>query len=181
LIIFFRKHANKLGILARNVFFNRKFKNGGIKQMGRSRETYNKKDVRKKKEKKRKDKLAKKMAKRDEDGNSGLDNMIAYVDEFGNITDKPKDPDEIEETNVEDIEVSIPKGSNVQASKERTGKIISFFDSKAYGFIRDDDTGDTVFVHVNNAHDDIGEGDKVSFETEKGEKGLAAVNVKVIK
>jgi len=148
--------------------------------MGRSRETFNKKDVRKKKEKKRKDKLAKKMAKREEEPKSGLDDMIAYVDEFGNITDTPKDPDEVEETNVEDIEVSVPKGPNTGPGSERTGVIVNFYDSKGYGFIRDDDTRDTIFVHVNNAVDEIAEGSKVSFETERGEKGLSAIKVKVI-
>jgi len=148
--------------------------------MGRSRETFNKKDVRKKKEKKRKDKLAKKMAKREEDPKSGLDDMIAYVDEFGNITDTPKDPGEVEETSVEDIEVSVPKGPNTGPVQEKTGVIVNFYDTKGYGFIRDDETRNTIFVHVNNAIDEIGEGSKVSFETERGEKGLSAIKVKVI-
>jgi len=149
--------------------------------MGRSRETFNKKDVRKKKEKKRKDKLAKKMAKRDEDGKSGLDDMIAYVDEFGNITDTPQDPADKEELNAEDIEVSIPKSDGTAQDKTRTGTITNFYDSKGYGFIRDADTKESIFVHVNNAQEEIFEGNKVSFETEKGPKGLAAVNVKVIR
>ncbi len=149
--------------------------------MGRSRETFNKKDVRKKKEKKRKDKLAKKMAKREEDGKSGLDDMIAYVDEFGNITDTPQDPADKEELNAEDIEVSIPKSDGTAQDKTRTGTITNFYDSKGYGFIRDADTKESIFVHVNNAQEEIAEGNKVSFETEKGPKGLAAVNVKVIR
>jgi|SRR6056297_1128952 len=149
--------------------------------MGRSRETFNKKDVRKKKEKKRKDKLAKKMAKREEDGKSGLDDMIAYVDEFGNITDTPQDPADKEELNAEDIEVSIPKSDGTAQDKTRTGTITNFYDSKGYGFIRDADTKESIFVHVNNAQEEISEGNKVSFETEKGPKGLAAVNVKVIR
>ncbi len=149
--------------------------------MGRSRETFNKKDVRKKKEKKRKDKLAKKMAKREEDGKSGLDDMIAYVDEFGNITDTPQDPADKEELNAEDIEVSIPKSDGTAQDKTRTGTITNFYDSKGYGFIRDADTKESIFVHVNNALEEIAEGNQVSFETEKGPKGLAAVNVKVIR
>lgn len=149
--------------------------------MGRSRETFNKKDVRKKKEKKRKDKLAKKMAKREEDPKSGLDDMIAYVDEYGNITDTPQDPADKEELNAEDIEVSIPKSDGTAQDKTRTGTITNFYESKGYGFIRDADTKESIFVHVNNALEEIAEGNKVSFETEKGQKGLAAVNVKVIR
>ena len=148
--------------------------------MGRSQESFNKKDVRKKKEKKRKDKMAKKLARKDTDSKS-LDDMIAYVDEFGNITSKPQDPADKEETNAEDIEVSIPKSDGTSRSKERTGTVTNFYDSKGFGFIRDADTKESIFVHINNTHEDIAEGNKVSFETEKGQKGLAAINVKVIR
>jgi cold shock CspA family protein len=148
--------------------------------MGRSSESFNKKDVRKKKEKKRKDKMAKKLARKDTDSKS-LDDMIAYVDEFGNITSKPQDPSDKEETNLEDIEVSIPKSDGTSRSKERTGTVTNFYDSKGFGFIRDADTKESIFVHINNTHEDIAEGNKVSFETEKGQKGLAAINVKVIR
>lgn len=133
--------------------------------MGRSRETFNKKDVRKKKEKKRKDKLAKKMAKREEDPKSGLDDMIAYVDEYGNITDTPQDPADKEELNAEDIEVSIPKSDGIAQDKTRTGTITNYYDSKGYGFIRDADTKESIFVHVNNALEEIAEGNKVIVNT----------------
>jgi cold shock CspA family protein len=148
--------------------------------MGRSSESFNKKDVRKKKEKKRKDKMARKLARKDTDSKS-LDDMIAYVDEFGNITSKPQDPADKEETNAEDIEVSIPKSDGTSRTKIRTGTVTNFYDSKGFGFIRDADTKESIFVHINNTHEDIAEGNKVSFETEKGQKGLAAVNVKVIR
>ena len=149
--------------------------------MGRSSESFNKKDVRKKKEKKRKDKMAKKLARKDTDTKSGLDDMIAYVDEFGNITSEPQDPAEKEEMNVEDIEVSIPKSDGTVRNKEKTGVVTNFNDSKGYGFIRDAETRESIFVHINNTLEDIAEGNKVNFETEKGQKGLAAVNVKVIR
>jgi cold shock CspA family protein len=148
--------------------------------MGRSSESFNKKDVRKKKEKKRKDKMARKLARKDTDSKS-LDDMIAYVDEFGNITSKPQDPADKEETKAEDIEVSIPKSDGTSRSKERTGTVTNFYDSKGFGFIRDADTKESIFVHINNTQEDIAEGNKVSFETEKGQKGLAAINVKVIR
>lgn len=148
--------------------------------MGRSSESFNKKDVRKKKEKKRKDKMAKKLARKDTDSKS-LDDMIAYVDEFGNITSKPQDPADKEETNAEDIEVSIPKSDGTSRTKIRTGTVTNFYDSKGFGFIRDADTKESIFVHINNTQEDIAEGNKVSFETEKGQKGLAAINVKVMR
>ena len=149
--------------------------------MGRSSESFNKKDVRKKKEKKRKDKLAKKQARKDSDSKGGLDDMIAYVDEYGNITSKPQDPSDKEEMNIEDIEVSVPKSDGTLRTKVKTGVVTNFNDSKGFGFIRDTDTKESIFVHINNTLEDIAEGNKVSFETEKGQKGLAAVNVKVIR
>ena len=56
--------------------------------MGRSKETFGKKEVRKKKEKKRKDKQKKRLEKKEQDPQGGED-MIAYVDEFGRLTDTP--------------------------------------------------------------------------------------------
>lgn len=149
--------------------------------MARSQETYNKKEVRKRKEKKRKDKAAKKLERRDSEGGSSLDDMIAYVDAHGNITDTPPDPADQEEIKVEDILISPPKRENVTEDPNRTGTVSFFNDSKGYGFIKDSITKDGVFVHINNCVDDIKEGNLVTFEVEKGHKGLAAVNVKISK
>jgi len=149
--------------------------------MGRSRESFNKSDIRKKKEKKRKDKMAKKLARKDSDSSGSLDDMIAYVDEFGQITSTPQDPANKEETSLEDIEISIPKSDGTSRIKTRTGTVTTFYDSKGFGFIRDSDTRESIFVHINNTEEDIAVGNKVSFETEKGQKGLTAVNVKVIR
>ena len=77
--------------------------------MGRSQESFNKKDIRKKKEKKRQDKEKKKMARKDSDRKSSLDDMIAYVDENGMITSIPPEPGVKKKTKAEDIEISVPK------------------------------------------------------------------------
>ena len=61
--------------------------------MGRSQETFGKKEVRNKKDKKRKDKEQKRAKKKSEGKKSNFDDMIAYVDEFGMITSTPPDPD----------------------------------------------------------------------------------------
>ena len=61
-----------------------------------------------------------------------------------------------------------------------TGKVKFFNDSKGYGFITPDNGNKDVFVHANGLIDDIKEGDRVSYDTEEGRKGLNAVNVKVI-
>ncbi len=146
--------------------------------MGRSQESFNKKEVRKKKAKKRQDK--KRLAKKDDDKKGGLDDMIAYVDENGRLTDTPPDPASKKKTKVEDIEISIPRQDpNDRPDPIRRGRLTFYNDSKGYGFIRDAETQESIFVHVNEFQDDIMEGNMVSFEVEKGMKGPAAVRVKL--
>jgi cold shock CspA family protein len=148
--------------------------------MGRSQESFNKKEVRKKKEKKRQDKEKKRLARKDGDKKGGLDDMIAYVDENGRLTDTPPDPATKKKTKVEDIEISIPRQDpNDRPDPIRRGRLTFYNDSKGYGFIRDAETQESIFVHVNEFQDDIMEGNMVSFEVEKGQKGPAAVRVKL--
>jgi len=148
--------------------------------MGRSQESFNKKEVRKKKEKKRQDKEKKRLARKDGDKKGGLDDMMAYVDENGRLTDTPPDPASKKKTKAEDIEISIPRQDpNDKPDPIRRGRLTFYNDSKGYGFIRDAETQESVFVHVNEFQDDIMEGNMVSFEVEKGQKGPAAVRVKL--
>ena len=55
-----------------------------------------------------------------------------------------------------------------------------FNDAKGYGFIEQED-GDDVFVHHSGINatgfKSLNEGDRVTFDVEQGQKGLAAVNV----
>ncbi|GET29111.1 cold-shock protein [Prolixibacter sp. SD074] len=149
--------------------------------MGRSQETFNKKEVRNKKVKKRKEKVMRRQAKKDNEKKGSLDDMIAYVDENGMITDTPPDPGKKTKTKAEDIEISIPKKEDMeQPDPIRKGKVTYYNDSKGYGFIRDTETQDSVFVHVNNTLDEINEGSKVTFEVEPGPKGPVAVRVKLL-
>ncbi len=60
------------------------------------------------------------------------------------------------------------------------GTVKFFNDSKGYGFITPDNGGKDIFVHANGLIDDIREGDKVTYDTEEGRKGLNAVDVKVV-
>ena len=58
---------------------------------------------------------------------------------------------------------------------------VKFFNTeKGYGFITPSDSSEDIFVHNSGLIDDIRENDKVSFETEQGQKGLNAVKVSVI-
>ncbi len=150
--------------------------------MGRSQETFNKKEVRKKKEKKRKDKEKKRLARKENEKKSGLDDMIAYVDENGMISSTPPDPSKKTETKLEDIETTPPKRESIEpADLIRKGIVTFYNEAKGFGFIKDLETQESIFVHVNNMLEEIKEGNVVSFETTKGPKGLAAVEVKLFK
>jgi cold shock CspA family protein len=151
--------------------------------MARSKETYNKKEVQKKKEKKRKDKEKKRLERKEtgRDGNN-LDDMIAYVDEFGNITSTPDDLSKRSKIKAEDIEISVTKNSSpINEDPTRRGTVSFFNDSKGYGFIKDSVTKESIFVHINGLVDPVKENNNVTFEVEKGPKGLNAFNVKLDK
>ncbi len=150
--------------------------------MGRSQETFNKKEVKNKKDKKRKDKEKKRLERKDNDKPSSLNDMIAYVDENGMITSTPPDPNKKKAIiNSEDIEISIRKQENIPYDPIRKGTVTFFNDSKGYGFIRDSESQESIFVHVNNVLEGIREGNLVTFEVEKGLKGFTAVHVKLFK
>lgn len=149
--------------------------------MARSQETFNKKEREKKRQKKAKEKKERRVERKDQAIEGTLDNMMAYVDEFGNISDTPPDPIKIpKKVDAESIEIGVPKRIEEEEPSERTGKIDFFNHQKGYGFIREITTQDKYFVHVNGLIDDVDEGDKVTFELEKGLKGLNAVNVKKV-
>ncbi len=61
------------------------------------------------------------------------------------------------------------------------GRVKWFNDKKGYGFIETKDQGD-VFVHhtaiVSEGFRSLSEGERVSFEVERGPKGPQAVNVR---
>ncbi len=147
--------------------------------MAKSKETFNKKEKEKKKLKKRQDKEEKKEERQANSRNgNNLDEMIAYVDENGNFTSTPPDPRNRVVINVEDIQVGIKKQEPVdEKDLIRTGTVTMFNEQKGYGFIKDSQTQESVFVHINALSIRIKEHDKVTFEVENGFKGKNAVNV----
>jgi CspA family cold shock protein len=60
-----------------------------------------------------------------------------------------------------------------------TGTVKFFNESKGFGFIIDSASGEEIFVHVTALIDNIREGDKVTFQTERGKKGMNALDVKI--
>jgi hypothetical protein len=94
--------------------------------MAKSQDTWNKKEMEKKRLKKRQDKEQKKEERKAnaKEGTS-FDDMIAYVDENGNLTSTP--PTGIrKQTKAEDIQIGIPKRVDVEMDVIRKG-IVTFF------------------------------------------------------
>lgn len=151
--------------------------------MGRSQETFNKKEVRNKKEKKRKDKAEKRLAKKDVEKSGNLEDMMAYVDEYGNISSTPPDPNKKKiVVKSENIEIGTPKREAAQPEDLIRKGIVTFFNtSKGFGFIKDSATQESVFVHVNNLVEGIKENNVVTFEMSMGPKGPTATQVKLFK
>jgi cold shock CspA family protein len=147
--------------------------------MAKSQITFNKKEKEKNRLKKRLDKQQKKEDRKSNSAGGGLENMLAYVDEFGNITDTPPDPSKRKKVNASSIEISVPKREE-EVPYLRSGKVEFFDDSKGFGFIRETETQEKYFVHVNGLTERIKENDMVSFDLERGLKGMNCVNVKKI-
>ncbi len=150
--------------------------------MGRSQATFGKKENEKKRLQKRKDKEQKKEERKANTNNgNNLDEMMAYVDDNGNITSTPPDPTKKKKViKQEDIQIGVPKQEDLEpADVVRKGSITFFNESKGYGFIKDSETQESVFVHLNGLIDNVKEGDKVTFEVEMGQKGPNAVLVRL--
>ncbi|MCX6316171.1 MAG: cold shock domain-containing protein [Bacteroidetes bacterium] len=146
-------------------------------------ETWNKKEREKKKQQLKKEKAEKKKERKEssKDGKS-FDDMLAYLDENGNLTSKPPDPSRKIEVKLEDIEIGVPKQLPINPADLIRKGIVTFFNqSKGYGFIKDMVTQESVFVHINSLSGEIKENNRVTFEVEMGPKGANAVNVKVVK
>jgi len=147
--------------------------------MAKSQATYSKKENEKKRLKKQKDKQEKK-EERQANAKKGLalEDMMAYVDENGNISSTPPDPKKKKVINTEDIQIGISRQEDIiDVNPVKKGTVTFFNDSKGYGFIKNTETQDSIFVHANGLITQIKEGDKVTFEVEMGQKGPTAVKV----
>ncbi len=146
--------------------------------MARAQETFGKKEREKKRLKKREDKQKKKEARKANATGGGFENMLAYVDENGHLTDTPPDPSKKVKVDAKSIEIGVPKREEVEIDPIRNGRVEFFNDSKGYGFIKDLEDQEKYFVHINGCLEEIVEGNKVTFELERGMKGMNAVRVK---
>ena len=71
-----------------------------------------------------------------------------------------------------------------QMERGKMNGVVKWFnDEKGYGFIKTDELDKDVFVHYSGIAGDgfkkLAEGQKVTFDTEDGDKGIKAINVEV--
>jgi cold shock CspA family protein len=149
--------------------------------MARSKETFNKRE-------KEKQRLQQKQQKREKleerrantSKGKSLDDMMAYIDENGNITSAPPDPGKRKTFNVEEIEIGVRRQKDEPDNEINEGVVEYFNESKGFGFIRDRQSGERLFFHVNQLQERLVENDKVSYDIENGAKGLNAANIKKV-
>lgn len=146
-----------------------------------ARTSFNKRELEKKKQQKREEKQKRKEVRKGAGGSGSFEDMIAYVDENGVITSTPPDPFNKKEVIAESISVSTPKQEDI-VIPILIGIVEHFNTEKGYGFIRE--TGgasEKFFFHISDTDGNIQEGAAVSFELERGQKGMVAVNIKKAK
>jgi cold shock CspA family protein len=150
--------------------------------MAKSQDTYSKKEKENKRIKKRKEKEEKR-EERKANNNKGksFEDMIAYVDENGQLSSTPPDPSKKKIINLEDIQLGARKQEDVEPMDAvRKGAVTFYNEDKGYGFIKDERTQESFFFHVNGLLSKVKERDKVNFELERGQKGMNAVAVKLV-
>lgn len=145
-------------------------------------EFFSKRDREKKKQHARMEKEEKKRDRKESSRNgNSLADMMAYVDEYGNLTSIPQDPTRKRDFRIEEIQISAPKGSDLNSVQEYEEGVVTFFnDEKGYGFIRDSRTKQSVFVHNKQLLVPIKLNDKVHFLITKGIKGPEAIEVSMV-
>lgn len=151
--------------------------------MGRSQETFGKKEREKKRLKKRQEKaLLKAERKANKEKGLSFEDQIAYVDEFGQLTDTPPDASNKVKVDVDSIVIgAASREPEEEEDPVKKGRVEFFNESKGYGFIKDMNSGEKYFVHMSGLIDSIQENNMVTFELEKGMKGMNAVKVKLDK
>lgn len=149
--------------------------------MAKSQETYSKKEKEKKRLKKRQEKALKREERKANSEGGSLDAMMAYVDEHGRIVDEPIDPTKKKaKIDVNSINLGAARRDDVEETPNE-GRLAFFNTDKGYGFIKDLHADEKYFVHINNMLEEIKENDKVTFELERGPRGMSAVQVQKLK
>ncbi|NLR61033.1 cold shock domain-containing protein [Chitinophaga polysaccharea] len=139
-------------------------------------ESFSKKENRNKKMKVKENKAQKKEERKvNNSKGKSLEDMLAYVDEDGNLSSEP--PRQTQRAEIDPKDIRIGATPRPPEDNTRTG-IITFFNTlKGFGFITDDKSGESVFFHINQLSEPVKERDSVSFVREKSARGYNAIAV----
>ncbi|MFC6268611.1 cold shock domain-containing protein [Frigoriflavimonas asaccharolytica] len=142
-------------------------------------ESFSKKEKIKKKIAKQKEKNARREdRKENNDKGKDLEDMMMYVDQYGQLTSTPPDKNDKIDVDVNNIRLG---AAPVEEEEVVKVGIVTFLSEKGYGFITSDSMRENVFFHTNNCAEMIKKGNKVTFEVEKSAKGLVAVDIKIVR
>lgn len=148
--------------------------------MAKSQQSFNKREKEKQRAKERQEKLERKEERKAaaKKGQS-LEDMMAYIDENGNLSSTPPDPAKMKTFNAEEIEIGVPQQRELSPEELVRSGVVNFFNpTKGFGFVKDSRTGEGIFFHQSQLTEPVTEGDKLSYDVEKGTKGPVAVNIK---
>jgi cold shock CspA family protein len=145
--------------------------------MAKSKVTTGKKEKEKKRLQQRREK-EQKMQERKSNTSKGKswEDMIAWTDENGNLTDTPPNPNNKKTVRAEDIQIQVVS-SPKEDMKQRQGRVDFFNHERGFGFIIDNQSKEKLFFHVNNLQEEVAENDQVIYNIERGERGMVAAEV----
>ncbi len=147
--------------------------------MARSQETFTKREREKQRVKKQQEKQEKmRERKLNKEKGKSLEDMMAYLDENGNLSDRPANPRKKPVYRAEDMNIGA-SNQGEHSEVQRSGTVTFFNEDKGFGFINDTETRMRIFFHVNNVMSQVKENDKVLFRLEKSPKGPVAMDVTI--
>lgn len=143
-------------------------------------ESFSKKEKKNKKAKAKIEK-AQKMLDRKSNNDKGkpLEEMLAFVDENGNLSSVPPRQGN-EDVTMQELTAVAKSRHRPVVEATRTGFVSYFNQAKGFGFITDDNARENVFFHANQLTELLKEKDRVSFTREKTPRGFSAVDLKRI-
>lgn len=142
--------------------------------MARSQLTFKKKETAKKKQQKKQEKQQRReQNKLSNDKGKTLEEMFAYVDEFGNISDTP--PTQTYKFKEEDL---LPP-SNPE-DEYLYGKVSYYNETGRYGFIRDNESRETVYFNDRLAGMVLELNQKVKYKYMRSKQGNQVSEVEII-
>lgn len=138
-------------------------------------ETFSKKEREKKKRQIRLEKEQRKQERKEQSRNgNNMDEMMAYLDVEGNLTNLPPDQQPRHQRKPDNSNNSKNDGSF------RTGTIKFIDYKKGFGFIKDSVTQESIFVQTNVLPATVNKTGKVKFKTRQDSRGLSAIFVENI-